>query len=140
MAGQLGLAYSLSTAGSMPIEDVAKANDEGVKTPMQLPVIGAEKESIGQAVRFFQLYMPHDDELAESLLKRAADSGYTACIFTLDTWQLAWRHDDIAQSNYAFYRGVGAELGWSDPVFQKRMKDAGVDPKVSKVNSRHEWR
>jgi isopentenyl diphosphate isomerase/L-lactate dehydrogenase-like FMN-dependent dehydrogenase len=109
VAKELNLPYCLSTAGSQPIEDVADANGDGP--------------------RFFQLYMPHDDELTESLLKRAFNSGYSACILTLDTWQLAWRHDDIATSNYAFYKGIGADLGLTDPVFQKRLKENGIDPK-----------
>lgn len=88
-AGALGLPYVLSTAGSQPIEDVGRANDEGAKK-------GGDE---GSAVRFFQLYMPHDDELTESLLRRAVESGFTACVLTLDTWQLGWRHDDVATSS-----------------------------------------
>ncbi|PVH76812.1 FMN-dependent alpha-hydroxy acid dehydrogenase [Cadophora sp. DSE1049] len=108
VAAELKLPYCLSTAGSTPIEDVGEAN--------------------GNGPRFFQLYMPHDDELTISLLKRAHESGFTACILTLDTWQLGWRHHDAAESNYAFYHGTGADLGLSDPVFQKRLKEAGIDP------------
>ncbi|KAK3714176.1 hypothetical protein LTR37_007978 [Vermiconidia calcicola] len=110
VAGDLNLPYCLSTAGSQPIEDVGKAN--------------------GNGPRFFQLYMPHDDELTVSLLKRAHDSGFTACILTVDTWQLAWRHNDVNTSDYAFYHGTGADLGLSDPVFQRRLKAAGIDPKT----------
>ncbi len=72
--------------------------------------------------------MPHDDELTVSLLTRAWESGFDACILTTDTWQLGWRHDDVATSNYAFYHGIGADLGLSDPVFQQRLKEAGIDP------------
>lgn len=108
-AKELNLPYCLSTAGSSPIEDVGIANADGI--------------------RFFQLYMPHDDELTLSLLKRAHKSGFSACILTVDTCQLGWRHDDVATSNYAFYRGLGADLGLSDPVFQKRLKEAGIDAK-----------
>ena len=54
--------------------------------------------------------------------------GFMACILTLDSWQLGWRHDDVATSNYAFYHGTGADLGLSDPVFQKRLKEVGIDP------------
>ena len=118
-AGGLGLPYALSTAGSQPIEDVGAANDAGA---------AASKDGSGSAVRFFQLYMPHDDALTRSLLQRAVDSGFTACILTIDTWQLGWRHDDVATSNYAFYHGQGADLGLSDPVFQQRLKEAGIDP------------
>lgn len=111
VAKELNLPYCLSTAGSKSIEDVATANREGT--------------------RFFQLYMGHDDEITLSLLQRAHDNGFTACILTLDTWQLGWRHHDTATSNYAFYHGTGAEfeLGLSDPVFQRRLKEAGLDPK-----------
>ncbi|KAH3970078.1 hypothetical protein HBH51_119810 [Parastagonospora nodorum] len=115
VAGELGLPYCLSTAGSQPIEAVGQANDAGARGE-------------GDGVRFFQLYMPHDDELTRSLLQRAADSGFTACILMLDTWQLGWRHDDVATSNYAFYHGRGADLGLSDPVFQRRLREKGIDP------------
>ncbi|KAM0715528.1 hypothetical protein Q7P37_009026 [Cladosporium fusiforme] len=119
VAKELNLPYCLSTAGSQPIEDVGRANGEGP--------------------RFFQLYMPHDDELTVSLLTRAFESGFSACILTLDTWQLGWRHDDVANSNYAFYHGVGADLGLSDPVFQKRLAEDGIDPKTMPNEAGAKW-
>ncbi|KAM0187750.1 hypothetical protein ACHAPI_010978 [Fusarium lateritium] len=125
VAGELGIPYSLSTAGSCPIEDVAEANDAGRKIAQN----SEEGHRIPQGPRFFQLYMPHDDELTLSLLKRAHASGFDACILTTDTWQLGWRHDDVATSNYAFYRGIGADMGLTDPVFQKRLAEHGIDPK-----------
>ena len=39
-AGELGLPYSLSIAGSQPIEDVGKANDQGAE---QRPMLHAEE-------------------------------------------------------------------------------------------------
>ena len=119
VAKELNLPYCLSTAGSQPIEDVGRANGEGP--------------------RFFQLYQPHDDELTISLLKRAYESGFSACILTLDTWQLGWRHDDVANSNYAFYHGVGADLGLTDPVFQKRLAADGIDPKTMPNEAGAKW-
>lgn len=119
VAGELNLPYCLSTAGSTPIEKVAAAN--------------------GNGPRFFQLYMPHDDELTLSLLNRAWNSGFDALILTTDTWQLGWRHDDIAHSNYAFYRGIGAGLGLSDPVFQKRCREAGIDIEKDPVAASTKW-
>ncbi|KAF2398960.1 FMN-dependent alpha-hydroxy acid dehydrogenase [Trichodelitschia bisporula] len=118
-AKDLNLPYCLSTAGSQPIEDVAEAN--------------------GAGPRFFQLYMPHDDELTVSLLTRAHRTGFTACILTVDTWQLGWRHDDVSTSNYAFYHGIGADLGLSDTVFQKRLREAGVDPKTQPNEAGAMW-
>lgn len=49
-----------------------------------------------------------------------------ACILTVDTWSLGWRHDDVATSNYAFYKGIACDLGLSDHVFMSRMKDEGI--------------
>ena len=119
VAKELNLPYCLSTAGSTPIEDVARANSEGP--------------------RFYQLYMPHDDELTLSLLERAWAAGFTACILTLDTWQLGWRHDDVSTGNYAFYRGIGADLGLTDPVFRKRLAAAGIDPKTDPEKAGAMW-
>lgn len=126
VAGELGIPYCLSTAGSYPIEDVARANDAGRAATRGSP--DAQAKKIPPGPRFFQLYMPHDDELTISLLTRAHESGFTACILTTDTWQLGWRHDDVATSNYAFYRGIGADLGLTDPVFRKRLAERGIDP------------
>jgi isopentenyl diphosphate isomerase/L-lactate dehydrogenase-like FMN-dependent dehydrogenase len=97
VAKELNLPYALSTAGSTGIEDMAEANAD--------------------SMRIAQLYMLHHEELTPSLLKRAVDSGYNACFLTVDTWQLGWPHDDVATSNSAFYHGIGADLGLSDPVF-----------------------
>ncbi|KAI9712615.1 MAG: hypothetical protein M1812_006795 [Candelaria pacifica] len=119
VAKELNLPYCLSTAGSNAIEDVAEAN--------------------GAAPRFFQLYMPHDDELTISLLERAFKSGFDVCILTTDTWQLGWRHDDVATGNYAFYKGIGADLGLTDPVFQKRLKEAGIDPAKEPERAGAKW-
>lgn len=120
VAGELNLPYCLSTAGSTSIEDVGLANGQG--NP-----------------RFYQLYMPHDDELTLSLLTRAWESGFDALILTTDTWQLGWRHDDVATSNYAFYRGFGADLGLKDPVFRKRCMDDGIDPDKDLVAASTKW-
>ncbi|RKL10651.1 hypothetical protein BFJ68_g8629 [Fusarium oxysporum] len=135
VAGELGIPYSLSTAGSCPIEDVAEANEAGRKVAQN----SEESRRIPEGPRFFQLYMPHDDELTLSLLKRAHESGFSACVLTTDTWQLGWRHDDVATSNYAFYRGIGADLGLSDPIFQKRLAEHGIDPKNQPAEAGALW-
>ncbi|KAJ5304799.1 Vesicle-associated membrane protein-associated protein A [Penicillium atrosanguineum] len=119
VAGELNLPYCLSTAGSTSIEKVAEAN--------------------GSGPRFYQLYMPHDDELTLSLLNRAWNAGFDALILTTDTWQLGWRHDDVATSNYAFYRGFGADLGLTDPVFRKRCQEDGIDPDKDVVAASTKW-
>ncbi|KAH7311285.1 FMN-dependent dehydrogenase [Stachybotrys elegans] len=131
VAGELGIPYCLSTAGSTSIEAVAQANDTGraAKAEARVP----------DGPRFFQLYMPHDDELTISLLTRAHASGFTACMLTTDTWQLGWRHDDVATSNYAFYRGIGADLGLTDPIFKKRLSEKGIDPDKQPAEAATLW-
>ncbi|CAI7564729.1 unnamed protein product [Penicillium glandicola] len=120
VANELNLPYCLSTAGSTTIEKTAAANGPS-------------------GTRFFQLYMPHDDELTVSLLTRAWENGFDALILTTDTWQLGWRHDDVASSNYAFYRGFGADLGLEDPVFRRRCVADGIDPDVDVVAASTKW-
>lgn len=120
VAQKLNLAYCLSSAGSYSIEDVGKANGDGI--------------------RFFQLYQSPDDEQAVSMLKRAHDSGFQACILTTDTWQLAWRHNDEYIGNYAFYHehGVG-DIGLNDPVFLERLKQAKIDPDKEPKKAGAKW-
>ncbi|EME84009.1 uncharacterized protein MYCFIDRAFT_173074 [Pseudocercospora fijiensis CIRAD86] len=77
VAKELNLPHCLSIAGSSSSEDVAEGNGEGP--------------------RFFQLHMPHDDELTFS----TGNPGFTACILTVDT-------------NYVFYHRLGADLGLTD--------------------------
>ncbi|KZT58378.1 FMN-dependent alpha-hydroxy acid dehydrogenase [Calocera cornea HHB12733] len=120
VAGELGLPYCLSTASSKAVEDVAAANAAG-------------------GPKFFQLYLPHNWELAESLLRRAWNSGFDVCIMTVDTDHLAWRHGDLAQANYAFYYGIGNEMGWSDPVFRKYLEEKGIDPKTDPRTAGRAW-
>lgn len=121
VANELNLPYTLSSAGSYSIEDVAKANISG-------------------SPRFFQLYQSHDDELCVSMLERAFNNGYDVCILTTDTWQLAWRHHDVATGNYAFYHEHGAgDIGLQDPVFQKRIREAGLDPEKDKKEVGAKW-
>ncbi|GAA5884026.1 hypothetical protein JCM16303_001364 [Sporobolomyces ruberrimus] len=107
VARDLKLPYCLSTAGSQSIPDVARTN--------------------GNGTRFFQLYWPPNDDLTIDILKQAVENGYEACFLTLDTWQLAWRHGDIANANYAFYKGIGYELGKALPVFQRMCKERGIE-------------
>ncbi|KAF8165264.1 FMN-dependent dehydrogenase [Crassisporium funariophilum] len=134
IAGELGLPYCLSTAGSQTIEDVAKANEEGfsVKNDSNSAYsYSGKREGNGSAPRFFQLYMGHDDAVTISLLERAWKSGFDVCMLTVDTWQLAWRPTDINIANYAFYYpgSVGNEIGESDPAFmQKHGEELKKDP------------
>lgn len=99
-AQKLGIPFTLSTAASRTIEEVAEANGDGH--------------------RWFQLYWPRSDDVTLSLLRRAKASGYTALVVTLDTTIIGWRPHDLDRSYLPFVHGLGVQVGISDPVFMAR--------------------
>lgn len=106
-AASLGIPYTLSTASSTSIEEVADANGPG-------------------ASRWYQLYWPsrdHDD-ITISLLRRAKKAGYTALFVTLDTYVLGWRASDLDNGYNPFIHPdrIGVEIGLTDPVFREKFQ------------------
>ena len=76
-AARESVPYIMSTASSTSIEDVAKANGDGV--------------------RWYQLYWPSNkhNDITASLLSRAKKAGFSALFVTLDTYILGWRPTDM---------------------------------------------
>lgn len=95
----------LSTAATRTIEQVAEAN--------------------GSGDRWYQLYWPKPqfDDVTASLLQRAKASGYKVLVVTLDTFVLGWRPTDLDQAYLPFLWGDGCQIGFSDPVFNKRYEE-----------------
>jgi lactate 2-monooxygenase len=100
-AAALGLPFTLSTAASRSIEDVAQAAD-----------------TAGNGVRWFQLYWGKNPDLTASMLQRAERAGYQALVVTLDTNMLAWRERDLQHAYLPFILGQGLSNYFSDPVFR----------------------
>src|SRR5580693_3950979 len=100
-AAALGLPFTLSTASSRSIEEVAAAAN-----------------SAGSGVRWFQLYWGRNPELTASMLQRAERAGYKALVVTLDTSMLAWRERDLQHAYLPFILGQGLANYFSDPVFR----------------------
>ncbi|WP_037571249.1 lactate 2-monooxygenase [Phaeacidiphilus oryzae] len=96
-AAEVGVPFTLSSASSTSMEDVAEASGEGE--------------------RWFQLYWPKDREVTKSFLRRAKESGYSALLVTLDTWLLSWRPRDLDQAYLPFLHGIGTENYFTDPAF-----------------------
>jgi isopentenyl diphosphate isomerase/L-lactate dehydrogenase-like FMN-dependent dehydrogenase len=94
----------VSTVSSYSLEEVAKANGDGV--------------------RWFQLYWPNDDEVCASFLSRAASAGYSALVVTLDTWLLGWRPHDLDHAYLPFLTGEGLATYFSDPAFCAALEKA----------------
>ncbi|KAI0965937.1 FMN-dependent dehydrogenase [Xylaria arbuscula] len=144
VAGELNLPYCLSSAGSYSIEAVAEANDAlassvtGARGDIEKNKKSNRQEERG--VPFYQLYWSPDDNVTLSMLERAARNGYTALFLTTDTWQLGWRHDDVANGNYAFYHEHGAgDLGLQDKAFEKQLKGLGLDAQKEPKKDRLPW-
>lgn len=120
ICAETGVPYILSTASSSTIEEVAAAN--------------------GNGKRWFQLYWPEDDDITVSLLKRAKNNGFSALVVTLDTFSLAWRPGDLDNAYVPFIRGVGNQVGFSDPVFRAKFeKESGHKIEDDVVGASRAW-
>jgi len=100
-AAALGIPFTLSTLSSRSIEEVAKA--------------------MGDATRWFQLYWGKDREVTASMVQRAAKTGYSAVVVTLDTVMLGWRERDLKRSFLPFLAGKGLANYMSDPAFRSKL-------------------
>jgi isopentenyl diphosphate isomerase/L-lactate dehydrogenase-like FMN-dependent dehydrogenase len=120
VCSELGVPYILSTASTSSIEEVAKAS--------------------GQGPRWFQLYWPKDNDVTISLLKRAKINGYSALVVTLDTWAMSWRPADLDRGYLPFAKGVGNQIGFSDPVFRAKFeKEQGASVESNVLLASQEW-
>ena len=99
-AAKAGVPFIMSTASTRTIEACAQANG-----------------SDGQ--RWYQLYWPRNEQVTLSLLDRATNTGYTACLVTLDTMCMGWRPYDLDTAYLPFAHGVGIQVGTSDPAFMR---------------------
>jgi 4-hydroxymandelate oxidase len=102
-SARAGVAFCLSTLSTCSIEDVAAAN-------------GAD------GVRWFQLYMYRDRGVTVDLIERAAASGYSAVMLTVDTPRLGRRERDFRNRfdlapglRYENLRGALTVTGGAEP-------------------------
>ncbi|MGZ8667228.1 MAG: alpha-hydroxy-acid oxidizing protein, partial [Solirubrobacterales bacterium] len=97
-AAALGLPFVASTASHYTMEEIATASGDGP--------------------RWFQLYWPNRDELAESFVRRAEAAGYAAIVLTVDTFIPGWKPRDLQQAWLPFLEGSGNANFFQDPVFR----------------------
>ncbi|OKP13620.1 hypothetical protein PENSUB_811 [Penicillium subrubescens] len=117
---EIGIPYIMSTAATSTIEEVAAASDGGK--------------------RWYQLYWPQDNDITLSLLNRAKANGFSVLVVTLDTWSLAWRPADLDNGYVPFLKGVGCQVGFSDPVFREKFeKEAGCTIEEDIVGASRAW-
>ncbi|MEU3254196.1 alpha-hydroxy-acid oxidizing protein [Streptomyces sp. NPDC006997] len=111
-AAAQGVPFTLSSASSTPLEEVAAA--------------------MGDAERWFQLYWAKDREVTRSFLDRAKAAGFSVLVVTLDTPLLAWRPRDLDQAYLPFLHGVGTANYFSDPAFRAGLaKPPHEDPNAA---------
>lgn len=103
-ADALGVAAMYSTLSEAPLEEVADAR--------------------GDSFAAFQLYPTKDDQLTDSLVRRADKAGFDALAITLDTGSLGWRPRDLANGYIPFLRGRCLANYLTDPRF---IELCGVD-------------
>jgi L-lactate dehydrogenase (cytochrome)/lactate 2-monooxygenase len=98
-ARDLGLPMVISTQGSVPMEDTARA--------------------LGGSPRLYQLYWSNDDDVVDSFVRRAEAIGSDALVVTLDTHLLGWRSQDLDLGYLPFARAEGIAQYTSDPAFRR---------------------
>jgi isopentenyl diphosphate isomerase/L-lactate dehydrogenase-like FMN-dependent dehydrogenase len=108
---ELDVPYTLSTASTTSIEDVAGAS--GPKAP-----------------RWFQLYWPVSEDITASLLGRAKKCGFNVLVVTLDTFTMGWRPLDLDRAHLPFATGTGNAVGFSDPVFRRKFESENDGERV----------
>ncbi|MFE9427030.1 alpha-hydroxy-acid oxidizing protein [Kitasatospora sp. NPDC006697] len=110
-AGRLGLPMVLSSFASRSLEEVARQS--------------------GGGPRWFQLYLPSDRAVGESLVRRAEANGYTALVLTVDNTHLGFRPGELDHGYSPFLRGIGIANFTTDPVFWGSLgQEAGPESAV----------
>jgi len=105
--GDLAAARAAALTG-VPLCQSTLAND-------MLEVV---RPALGDTPGMFQLYTPKNQELAESLVRRAEAAGFKALVVTLDTWVTGWRPRDLNAGNFPQLRGHVLMNYFGDPVFR----------------------
>jgi lactate 2-monooxygenase len=96
-AAASGVPYVFSSQGCQPMEDTARA--------------------MGSTPFWYQLYWSSDEQLVNSMIRRAESCGAAALVVTVDTTVLGWRPQDLDLGSLPFARGEGIAQYTSDPRF-----------------------
>ncbi|WP_203349289.1 alpha-hydroxy-acid oxidizing protein [Streptomyces sp. 3211] len=103
-AAAAGVPMVLSTFASRTLEEVAA--------------------EAGDGPRWFQLYLPSDRAVGESLVRRAEASGYSAIVVTVDATHLGFRPAELDRGYSPFLRGTGIANFTADPAFRASLPAA----------------
>jgi isopentenyl diphosphate isomerase/L-lactate dehydrogenase-like FMN-dependent dehydrogenase len=108
-AASLDIPFVISSQGCSPMEDVAAG--------------------MGSGPRWYQLYWSTDEQLVDSMVRRAEAIGCDALVVTVDTTMLGWRPQDLSLGSLPFARGVGIAQYTSDPRFAEIVAERLAAPR-----------
>ncbi len=100
-AAELGIPFTLSSAASTSIEEIA--------------------EAMGDAPRWFQLYWINDREIIGASCNAPRRPASRRVVVTLDTPILGWRPRDLRKAYLPFIKGEGCAQFFTDPVFRAKL-------------------
>jgi isopentenyl diphosphate isomerase/L-lactate dehydrogenase-like FMN-dependent dehydrogenase len=107
-AAASGTPYVFSSQGCNPMEDTARA--------------------MGTTPFWYQLYWSTDEQLVDSMIRRAERCGAAALVVTVDTTVLGWRPQDLDLGSLPFARGEGIGQYTSDARFLTLAADRSRRP------------
>ena len=129
--GVLSMAHAgadLAVARGAKAQRVTQIVSTQASTPME-----ALAEELCDTGHWYQLYWSSNDDLVESLVRRAEGCASEAIVVTLDTGYLGWRPRDLDLGHLPFARGEGIAQYTSDPVFRRlvaeRVTSAAPEPR-----------
>ena len=110
-AAAAGTPYVFSNQGCNPMEQTAQA--------------------MGETPFWYQLYWSTDEDLVDSMIRRAEAAGAGALVVTVDTTMLGWRPQDLNLGSLPFARGEGIAQYTSDPRFTAIAAERASEPTPS---------
>ncbi|KAI2635189.1 FMN-dependent dehydrogenase [Xylaria nigripes] len=118
---ELNVSFIMSTASTSSIQKVAAAG--------------------GDHPRWFQLYWPVDDEITASILQTVKAAGFKVLVITVDAASLSWRPADLDSVYSPFMKGLGNDVGFTDPVFRRKFaeKNGGATPESRPFIAARYW-
>jgi lactate 2-monooxygenase len=88
-------------------------------------------QAMGETPFWYQLYWSTDEDLVDSMIRRAEAAGASALVVTVDTTILGWRPQDLNLGSLPFARGEGLAQYISDPRFTAIAAERASEPPPS---------
>ncbi|WP_252183347.1 alpha-hydroxy-acid oxidizing protein [Rossellomorea vietnamensis] len=95
-------------------------------------------EQMGDSIRWFQLYYSGNEKVAESMIKRAESSGYTAIVLTVDTPIMGFRESDHRNKYSPVGEGAGSGNYFTDPEFCRLLEKPVMEDKEAALKKQYE--